>query len=122
MRSQQNSIRTLKVGTIVIFIAALALYVFFETREFLTGARITLITPKDGFTVSEEIVPVEGQAANISFLSLNGRQIFTDKEGAFKEKLLVPEGYTILELKGKDRFDREVIEHIRIIRTEEINS
>jgi hypothetical protein len=49
---------------------------------------------------------VVGEAKNVSYLSLNGRQIFTDESGTFSEKLLLPYGYTIMTLKARDRFGR----------------
>lgn len=114
----RDPIRTLKWGLILFFAAALSLYVLFETREVLMGPQIALIYPQDGDTVQQEVISITGTAHNISHLSLNGRQIFTDTAGVFKEQLLVPEGYTILELKAEDRFNRETIQHIRIIRKE----
>ena len=115
-------IKTLKIGFIIIFVAAVGTYAAFETRNLLDGPTISVESPADGSTVSGEIVAIRGTAKNVSFLSFNGRQIYTDTAGVWNEGLLVPEGYTIIELKASDRFNREVTQHIRIIRKDSASS
>ncbi len=114
-----GAVRSIKIGVVIVFICALGAYATYETRDILNGPEITVVSPQNGSTVSGELVSVEGTAKNISFLSFNGRQIYTDTAGKFSEELLVPEGYTILELKGADRFNREAVTHIKIIRKDD---
>ena len=39
-------------------------------------------------------------------ITLNGRQIFTDKNGNFKEALVLENGYTVATLRAEDRYGR----------------
>ena len=114
--------RSLKIGVMIVFVAGLLTYAAFETHTILSGPRISVTSPGDGSTVAGENITIEGTAENVSFLSFNGRQIYTDKAGKFSEQLLVPEGYTILELKASDRFNREAVTDIRIIRKDSASS
>ncbi len=111
-----NPAKTVKVTLVIFFAVALILYALYETHDLIQGPTIVVTEPQDGATVMQEFINVRGTAKNISHLYFDGRQIFTNKTGTFEEQLLVPVGYTILELKADDRFNRETVRRIRIIR------
>lgn len=103
-------------GTIGLFFAAILLgYAGYETRGLVGGLHLVIEEPQDGALVTSPVVRFRGSAENASLLYLNGRQIFTNPTGVFDESLLVPEGYTILELRATDRFKRTVVRHVRIV-------
>jgi hypothetical protein len=86
------------------FAVAFVIYVLFQARFLLAGPQIfTASLP----TASEErLIVLEGQAKNIIRMSLNGRQIYTDKDGHFKEALVLENGYTVATLQAEDRYGR----------------
>lgn len=99
---------TFRTVLIYSFIAVLAvafiIYVLFQARFLLAGPQIFMTTLP---TASEErLVILEGQAKNIIRMSLNGRQIYTDKNGHFKEALVLENGYTVATLQAEDRYGR----------------
>lgn len=95
--------------TIAILSALIILaYGYFEARYILAGPQITISVPQNGSLVKDPFVTITGQAKNISYLSLNDRQIYVDQNGNFKEKLLLYPGYTIIKLKATDRFGRAI--------------
>jgi hypothetical protein len=71
----------------------------------LEGPQITLI---EGGSVAqtERLVTITGLAHNIVRITLNGRQIYTDASGNFKEELVLENGYTIATLHAEDRYGR----------------
>lgn len=85
----------------------LVFYILFQSRNFLMGPRLAFLSPLDGETLNGPIIEVAGTAKNVSFLSLNDKQIFINDDGEFRERLLPSPGLVILTLKGKDRFGRE---------------
>lgn len=87
-------------------VAFLAGYFLYQARGYLFGPKITLDNPLAGEVIHDSYLEVKGQALNISSLSLNGRQIFTDENGNFKEGLLLAKGYNIIELTATDKFGR----------------
>lgn len=111
--------RTLRsyLGFIIpaLFIATLVGYTLFRTHSLVAGPIIVIESPENGSTISDPYVEVRGHAKNISYLSLNGNQIFTDEEGAFIEKLLVPYGYTIMTLKARDRYGRTSAKTLELV-------
>ena len=104
-----------------IFIAALisgmlASYILFAFRNYIVGPTITIFSPQNGEKIDQSHITLRGKTSNITHLSLNGRQIYTDQEGNFIEQLLLPVGYTIIEIRAKDRFGRERVKTLHLTR------
>lgn len=97
-----------KIGIIVALVAVFSFYGLYRTKDFLQGPKIAIEYPKNGEVVSNSDIEIRGEVKNISLLYLNGRQIFTDKNGKFKENLLLARGYNIIKVSAKDKFNREI--------------
>ena len=83
-------------------------YILFQARFLLIGPKVTFLnTPS--VVQTQRVVPLEGTAQNIVKLALNGRPIYTDKNGYFKEALVLENGYTIATLEAYDRYGRKRI-------------
>lgn len=96
------------IRTYVTVILAVCLFVYsvYQARNLITGPELSINFPAEGFHTSEALVAVEGKARNVSFISLNGKQIFVDDRGIFKEKLVAAPGYNIITVVSRDRFGR----------------
>lgn len=105
----------LKILAIIAVVVIVVGYSYDRTKDFAQGPTITVLSPTDGFTSVESIVNVEGEAKNISHISMNDRQIFTNEEGLFEEKLLLYPGYNIITIKARDKFDRNIEKTLEII-------
>ena len=82
-------------------------YAIFSARHLIQGPQINVTSLKDGDVVTDPFVTIKGTTENINYISLNDRQIYIDSEGNFTEKLLLYDGYNIIKLYGKDKFNRE---------------
>lgn len=96
----------MKLILIIFCVAFLAGYFLYQARWYLLGPEIVVDSPKPGEITHDSYLPVKGQAFNIAFLSMNGRQIFTDERGVFNEGLLLARGYNIIEITASDKFGR----------------
>ncbi len=47
---------------------------------------------------------VSGTAEKATYISLNGREIFIDKEGNFSESIVMLPGFSVVTLSAKDKF------------------
>lgn len=98
--------RTIVKGALIVsFLLLLLLYILFQARFLLEGPRIVLAYEPERLH-NDRVVMLEGSVANITSLSLNGRQIFTDPSGHFKEALVLENGYTIATIAATDRYGR----------------
>lgn len=100
---------------IVIVLAVVAGYSYYEARDMIKGPEINIASPRNGVAVNRSLVEVKGTARNISHLELNGRKIFTDEQGNFSEELLLARGYNIIEVKATDKFNRETKKLLEIV-------
>ncbi|MDP3989507.1 MAG: hypothetical protein Q8P93_04725 [bacterium] len=98
--------RILGILTISLCASILIGYAYQRTRDIAKGPIVEITIPANGTSVDGPLITVSGVARHIAFLSLNGRQIYTNVQGTFEEALLVPPGYSILEVTGRDKFDR----------------
>lgn len=95
-----------RIVLIILILAGIGWYGAFQARNFIQGPTITLNSPTENVQTTR-MVTLEGTAENIISLSLNGRNIFTNETGAFKERLVLENGYTIMTLTATDRYGRK---------------
>ncbi len=100
---------------ILVLGVSLALFAYTRVQALVAGPEIVITSPKDGESVNDALVTITGTAHRISLITLNGRQIFTDESGRFKEELLLAYGYNILELKAQDNFGRVTGQTLRLV-------
>lgn len=94
-------------------VAAVA-YFLFQARFMVAGPMLEITSPQNGALVASSVVSIEGIAKNIAWISLNGRQIFTDESGHWAESLALPPGTNIMTVTTRDRFGREEEKTIQV--------
>ncbi|MBX4195718.1 hypothetical protein KW796_02050 [Candidatus Parcubacteria bacterium] len=99
----------------IAFFVLIALYALFQARSLILGPIINIDTPKDGSLADAGAITVSGTGKNISFISLDDRQIYTDTGGRWSEKLIVAQGINIIKVKARDRFGREKEVLVRVV-------
>lgn len=99
----------------IVFFSLFALYAGFEAIKVALGPSLVVNTPKEYTTVDDPLVKVSGQVKRAAYITINDRQIFADLEGNFSVELLLPRGYSIIEVEVRDRFDKEVTQNISIL-------
>lgn len=107
---------TLYRGSLITFTLLLIAYGGYEAHDLIAGPSLTITSPKNGSLISESLVTIEGDTRNVTWISLLGRPITINEHGMFKEKLLLPPGYSILTLEAKDRLGRRVEKEIALVR------
>ncbi len=93
------------LGISVLFIVVIG-YGYFRAENLIRGPIISVIYPSDGETITLDTIVIHGKAKNVSHLYLNDRQIFINQEGIFREALSIPLGYTVVTIRGEDRFGK----------------
>ncbi len=114
MRASLKKIRPgiIVIAIIVVFIMG---YAYFGAADLIKGPKITVTYPPNGATLNKGVIAVTGEAQRIATLFMNGRQIFTDKTGHFKETLLLAKGYNIIELAARDKFGRVAEQTLEVV-------
>ena len=115
MAPRKTAVFYLKTILAILCITIISGYALYRSEALRQGPQLTLDSPTDGALFDTSEVIISGTAKNIAFISLNDRQIFTDEAGHFKEKLLLPYGYTILTVEAKDKFGKTVTKKVEVV-------
>jgi hypothetical protein len=99
---------------IILSIFLLVAYGIFNARNLIIGPTIEVFSPTENTETGENVITVNGRATNITFISINEKPIFVNKEGLFDEKLLLSPGFNNIEIKARDRFKKEILKIIKI--------
>ena len=59
---------------------------------------------------------ISGRAEKAIYLSLNGREIFVDKEGNFSESIAMLPGFSIVTLSAEDKFGKKAEKKFEIVK------
>ena len=111
----RNAIGKLRVALFSLLGLIIVGYSIFQAQKLISGPIIEVYTPQNGATYNQTLIGIEGRARNISYINLNDRAIFTDKNGYFEEKLLLSPGYNIIKLDARDKFNNYTEKKLEII-------
>lgn len=101
--------------TFTLIFLAVSAYSYYQTRGYLRGPLLELTEPINNSTHYESNVKIKGNAKNISYISMNGRQIFTDPSGNFEERILLSKGYNIISISTKDKYERKNQKTLKLV-------
>ena len=105
----------LRLLLVLTFVGIIVFYAYYQSRAVVAGPEIVLATPLNGITSTTSLIEVRGVAIHAKELTLDGRGIFVDMSGNFAEKLLLQDGYNIIQLTANDGGGREVKKTIELI-------
>ena len=111
----RNALSKLRIILFLLLGLIILTYTLFQAQKLISGPIIDIYTPQNGATYSQILIEIEGRARNASYLNLDDRPIFTDKNGYFKEKLLLSPGYNIIKLDARDKFKTYTEKRLEII-------
>ena len=106
---------TPKKGLWIVLFLLLIAYTLFQGRFVILGPSIHITYPTDGERLDAQVYTITGNAQNISYISLNDRQIYVDQQGNFSEKLIAPLGLSIITVRARDRFGRQKEQSVRVV-------
>ena len=98
-----------------LFLAVFFVYFIFSFRSFWRGPQIVIDYPADGASIDGFNAVVTGRARDVSKLELNGRPLYTDENGSFKEALILSPGLNIIEVRAEGRFGGKLSEKITVL-------
>ena len=61
------------------------------------------------------IITVKGYTENISYISVNDKQVFVDENGYLNEKLFLSLGYNVIKVSAKDKYQRKIEKKLELI-------
>lgn len=108
---QVTILKMISLALIMVFITG---YAYSKTIDVIRGPEIIVHSPSIGYSTTDNLIQIKGQALRIAKLYLDGKQIYTDDLGNFTESLLLPKGYSTLNLEATDIFNRKTSHNIPV--------
>lgn len=105
----------IKLYAFILLLAGIMGYAAFQSKNIILGPVVSIVAPRSAATVSSSVIEVSGTARNISSISMDGRSIFIDEAGSFREKLLLTPGYNIITVNAQDKFGRATTKTLELI-------
>ena len=96
---------------IILLVAVTIIYALFRAETLIAGPSVTVFSP-----IAHEELPqfftLDGNVQDAVYLAINDQRIYPDSEGFFEKDLVLPPGYTIVEVYARSRHGQEEIIHL----------
>jgi hypothetical protein len=92
-------------------------YTLFVAMPYLRGPSLTIVTPREGETVTGPLVSIYGKTERVSYLAINDLPVPLLEDGTFAVERAYPPGYTVFTVRIRDRFGREEVRTINFLHT-----
>lgn len=103
---RRHAKKIIKIGAIILAVAIVFGYAIFASHNFIEGPKIVVLEPENGSTHSTSTILIRGIIYRSQNVTLNGKSIFIDDEGNFKENTLLFPGYNAVTITAEDKFGR----------------
>lgn len=80
---------------------SISVYSYAKMRVVINGVKVKADIER---TENSPLAFIKGNARNAIYVSLNGREIFIDKDGTFKEPIALLDGLGVVTLEAQDKF------------------
>lgn len=90
----------------VLFLALVVLYFWREICFLIMPPALEISQPPVDITVNQEKFEIIGKTTPFAFLTLNGEEVYIDKEGRFSKEIVLSEGLNTLKAESKNRFGK----------------
>lgn len=98
--------KTISQSLIFSAILVISGYFFYQINFLLKPPKLILLSPKTDMIIKDDKIQFIGQVGPDVYLTINNQEVYIDKEGNFKEELILKNGLNFIELIAKNRFDK----------------
>lgn len=93
------------VGGIIV-IALIFGYFWHQISYLINPPSIKITQPVSDFTTQEKSIEISGQTGPDVYLTVNGKEVYVDKEGNFSSVVSLESGLNVLKIEARDRFGK----------------
>lgn len=90
-------------------------YFLYQLKNYFWGPKIILNNLTEWNLTNNDFFEIQGSTKNISDFFLNGRKVFINGVGDFKENLVLAKGLNILQIKARDRFGNKIEKYYYVV-------
>lgn len=93
----------ISIGLCTVLFLAIGIFSYLKMGFLWKGVQISASIDR---TDTSPLIQIKGSAKNAVYLSLNGREIFIDKEGKFNESVALLPGLGVVTIDAQDKFGK----------------
>ncbi len=100
------------ITSCLLLFIAIGIFTYSKMGFLWKGVQITAEIKRDD---TSPIIEIKGKAKNAVMLTLNGREIFIDKDGTFREPLALIPGLSVVTIDAQDKFGKSAEKKFEVI-------
>ncbi len=100
---------------IALFVVGFFGYVWFQVKSFAASPDIEINNPTNEIVVMMDNIIVEGKTDAGASLFINDQVVTLDAEGKFSQQIKLISGLNTIEIKAKNKADRETVKTIQVL-------
>ncbi|MDE0243624.1 MAG: hypothetical protein OYG31_02855 [Candidatus Kaiserbacteria bacterium] len=104
--------RLLSIAVILLVVVTIT-YAGIRSQTLFFGPPITITTPAAHAPVPQ-VLTVVGQTDQATYLAINDQRVHPNLDGHFEHTLVLPVGYTVIQVYTRNRHAREHVIHLPI--------
>ena len=97
----------LKRAGIGLLMVAFAAYIGLQINHIIQSPALVVDSPSDNLVTSKQVIDIKGNVEAESRLTINGQDIYTDKDGHFDEVIGLQPGINFINFSAKKKYSRE---------------
>lgn len=103
----------IKIGSFVVLFSIITIFAYEKMCFVFKGVEIeATLEQKEGSSLSV----IKGTAEKATHITINGREIFIDKEGNFSEAIYLLPGYSVVSINAEDKFGKTAEKQFQLVR------
>lgn len=113
-RTYTLSPRAVVLGTIAVIVLSVAIYLWFQFRQFTTEPLLSIMEPNPNQVVEGNTTTLRGKTDRGTQVTVNNEATFVSPEGNFEENLTLQSGVNQVTVRAVNRFNKERVEVLQI--------
>lgn len=96
----------------VVLFSLLGIFAYMKFSFLLHGVKIEARIERDS---TSALAHINGKAKHATIISLNGREIYIDKDGSFSEPLVLIPGFSVITIETQDKFGNDKTKKFQVV-------
>ncbi len=96
----------------VLLFSIIATFAYMKTSFLFKGVQLEAKIERND---NSSVATITGKAANATFVSLNGREIYINENGDFSEPIALMPGFSVITINTQDKFGKEKEKKFQVI-------
>lgn len=101
--------KIIRNGFIILGVLACLFYLGFYLKKVTTPPELKIEHPPENIITEKKVITVKGQTEKETEITINNKEIITDKDGSFEEQINLKVGVNIITITAQKKYSKENI-------------